>query len=381
MTYWIQHGHGKAQKIANAVGERNVTGVILSPADEAPHNLKGTANSVRELGPEVLLDPQLYVHTIEHAVARCHVDCGIDFGTLSPIVGPSDMSWHVNQILNLNRQIGTDRVIAPSPYQETFGDPWTPTSLQYAQATLDSTNQPVFVSLVAEHMAFADWDTTEAYLDKLTALDAAGIYLIVGTSTENYPFQWRVESLLNVLRAVYILGELSKFEVLVGYTELAGLATVAAGASGAATGWYNSLRMWKKGKWIPQGGGPATPRIFVESLLSPLARETEAVSIANSSMASTVFPDPQERWHLQNTTQWGLTDSWDQYLLAMGDLHDELIQGSGTAERVHHLLGKMRDAEQLLANVGATTALRPDYEEQLDAIVEAVEGFADRENL
>ena len=65
----------------------------------------------------------------------------------------------------------------------------------------------------------------------------------------------------------------------------------------------------------------------------------------------------------------------------MGDLHDELIQGSGTAERVHHLLGKMRDAEQLLANVGATTALRPDYEEQLDAIFEAVEGFADRENL
>lgn len=383
MTFWIQHGHGKAEKIRTVARSQDLAGVVLSPADEDRSSLYETARSVESLGSEALLDPQLYVHTIKGAAARCHAACGIDFGELSWILGPADIRSHIDSVLTLNQELNISRVIAPSPYQASFGDAWTPISLQYASAMIDSTDRPVFVSLVAEDAAFSDWSNTQSYLDVLTTLDAAGIYLIVGTSSQNYPVTWEPDRLANVLRCIYVLSELNEYEVLVGYSEIAGIAAVAAGASGAATGWYNSLRMWKTGKWVPQSGGrPATPRLLVDSLLSPIERSGEAVGIARTTIANAVFADAHERQSLQREAPWGISDSWNQYLLTMAKLHSHLVRGSGTLARVQHLLTALHDAAQLLVEVGDSgAAINPAYVNRIGAIAQAVESFALLEDL
>ena len=383
MTFWIQHGYGKATKIDAVDDAGLLTGVILSPADEQGSTLEATVDMLRTRDVEVLLDPQLYIHTIPGAVARCHDDHGLDFGELSWLCSPNEIEEHVQAVIAANKQLGIEKIIAPCPYQASFGDVWTSLSLQYAQATIAIANGPVYISLVAEDIAFADWHTTREYLDFLTTLDAAGIYLIVGTSAKTYPFMWEPDRLANILRVVYTLAEFNLYDVVWGYSDLAGVIGLTVGCSGAATGWYNSLRMWTTEKWVPKSGGrQATPRIFVEPLLSAIERNSEGVSIARTRIGTRVFPDPDERKSLRDMDPWGIRDSWEQYLMAMAQLHQSVTHSSSVSDRIMDFRQSLEDAVALLTDVRAAGAdVAPAHASRLTAIIEAVDTFAAAEDL
>ena len=383
MTFWLQHGYGKAEKLQAVARTGLLTGVVLSPADEERSTLESTVVTARTWGADLLLDPQLYVHTIAGAAARCHESHGLHFGDISWFVSPGEIEAQVRAVVLANQNLGIDRIIAPSPYQASFGNVWTPLSLQYARATVDSTDYPVYISLVADDSAFSDWEQTLTYLNALTTLDAAGVYLIVGTSGKTYPLLWEPDRLANILRVVYTLAEFNQYDVLWGYSDIAGILGLAAGASGASTGWYNSLRIWTPEKWIPQSGGrQATPRIFVEPLLSAIERNSEGVSIARTRIGTRVFPDPDERKSLSDIDPWGIRDSWEQYLMAMAQLHQSVDQSSSVSDRIMDFRQSLEDAVALLADVRAAGAdVAPAHASRLTAIIEAIDTFATAEDL
>ena len=383
MTYWIQHGYGKADKIDRLARSDLLAGVILSPADEENSTLASTVVTSRLQGIDLLLDPQLYIHTITGAVARCHSSHGLEFGEISWFVSPEEIAHHCQAVVTLNQDLGISRVVAPSPYLASFGDVWTPLSLQYARATIDMSEAPVFLSLVAEDAAFADWDSTLRYLDALTTLNVAGIYLIVGTSARGYPVQWDSERLTNVLRAIYTLAELNHYNVIWGYSDIAGVLGVAVGASGAATGWYHSLRRWTTDKWMPKRGGrQANPRIFVEQLLSSIEWNSEAVNIARLRDSSRVFPDEELRRRLRNEDRWSIVESWNQHLLAMAELHLAIDRESGISVRVAAFRERLGDALSLHEDLAAAgAALSPTHAGCLRALLEAIDSFAHAEGL
>ena len=383
MTYWIQHGYGKADKIDTVARSGLVSGVILSPADEENSTLAATVGSARLQGIDVLLDPQLYIHTISGAVARCHSHHGLEFGEISWFLSPEEIAGHCQAVVTLNQDFGVSDVVAPAPYLALFGDMWAPLSLQYARTTIAMSEAPVYLSLVAEDAAFADWDSTLRYLDALTTLDAAGVYLIVGTSTRGYPVQWDSERLTNVLRVIYTLAELNQYDVIWGYSDLAGILGVAAGASGAATGWYHSLRRWTTDKWIPKSGGrQANPRIFVEQLLSTIEWNSEAINVARLRDASRVFPDGELRRRLRNEEQWGIVESWNQHLMAMAELHLEVDRESDISVRVEALRQTLEDALELHEDIAvAGGALSVTHAGCLRALLEAIDAFALAEGL
>ena len=383
MTYWIQHGYGKADKIVTVARSGLVSGVILSPADEEDSTLASTVGSARLQGIDVLVDPQLYIHTISGAVARCHSQHGLEFGEISWFLSPEEIASHCQAVVTLNQAFGIRDVVAPAPYLASFGDVWAPLSLQYARTTIAMSEAPVYLSLVAEDAAFADWDSTLRYLDALTTLDAAGVYLIVGTSTQGYPVQWDSERLTNVLRVIYTLAELNHYDVIWGYSDLAGILGVAAGASGAATGWYHSLRRWTADKWIPKSGGrQANPRLFVERLLSTVEWNSEATSIARLRDASRVFPDGGLRRRLRNEEQWGIVESWNQHLMAMAELHQGVDRESDISARVEALHQSLEDALDLHEDIAvAGGALSVTHAGCLRALLEAIGAFALAEGL
>ena len=383
MTYWIQHGYGKADKIDTVARSGLVSGVILSPADEENSTLASTVASARLQGIDVLLDPQLYIHTISGAVARCHSHHGLEFGEISWFLSPEEIAGHCQAVVTLNQDFGVSDVVAPAPYLALFGDMWAPLSLQYARTTIAMSEAPVYLSLVAEDAAFADWDSTLRYLDALTTLDAAGVYLIVGTSTQGYPVQWDSERLTNVLRVIYTLAELNHYDVIWGYSDLAGILGVAAGASGAATGWYHSLRRWTTDKWIPKSGGrQANPRIFVKQLLSTIEWNSEATNIARLRDASRVFPDGELRRRLRNEEQWGIVESWNQHLMAMAELHQGVDRESDISARVEALRQSLEGALDLHEDIAvAGGALSVTHAGCLRALLEAIDAFALAEGL
>jgi len=383
MNYWAQHGYGKSDKL-QAVAEKGLlTGVILSPADEPKESLRATGEQLRSLDVQTMIDPQLYVHSIRGGTARCHESHGLDFGELSWFMTPSEIEGHVRAVRDANAAVGTSAIIAPSPYQASFGDVWTPLSLQYGSTMLQETDQPVYLSIIAEDVAFADWGQTQDYLDALTTLDVAGVYLVVGHSGRSYPFTWEAARLANTLRAIYILTEYNRYEVIWGYADIAGLAGLAAGASGAATGWYHSLRMWSTGKWIPQSGGrQANPRFFVRNLLSPLEASGEAVSVARTALATEVFSSDEERDRFRRELPWGIADSWKQHMTSVAGVFSDLDASADASNRVAVVLDEISDALALLGQVEAAgAALSPSHRSRLQALSEGLALFAEAESL
>ncbi|MCY3924889.1 MAG: hypothetical protein OXG52_05180 [bacterium] len=383
MTFWIQHGYGKADKIDTVADSGLLAGVILSPADEEPPSLTSTVSSAQRRGIEVLLDPQFYIHTISGAVARCHSHHGLEFGEISWLLSPDEIARHCQAVITLNRDLGIRHVVSPAPYLASFGDPWVPVSLQYARATIELAETPVYLSLVTEDTAFADWDSALRYLDALTTLDAEGIYLIVGTSAQGYPVNWQSERLANVLRVIYTLAELNRYKVIWGYSDLAGVLGVSVGASGAATGWYHSLRRWTTDKWMPKSGGrQANTRIFVEQLLSTIEWNSEAISAARWRDASRVFPDSGLRRRLKAEEQWGIVESWNQHLLAMARLHRAVDRGSDVSARVASIRRRVQDALDLHEEIAASgAAVSTTHSSGLKALLEAIDAFAVAEEL
>ena len=383
MSFWIQHGHGKAKKIDNVDETGLLTGVVLSPADEDSVVLESTVEAANVHNIDLLLDPQLYIHTISGAVARCHNSHDLDFGEISFVVSPREIGRQAETVVALNRRLGIDRIIAPSPYQVSFGDVWTPLSLQYAQATIDIADSPVYISLVVEESAFSDWDQTIRYLEALTTLDAAGIYLIVGTPGKTYPISWVPDQLANILRAIYILSELNHYEFIWGYSDIVGTLGLSVGASGAATGWYNSLRMWTPEKWRPQSGGrQANPRIFVAPLLSVIERYREAVSIARTRLATEVFPDQNERRRLTDEQPWGIADSWNQYLNAMAQFHQNVDSSSDVSSRLLDFRQRLQNAIATVNEVRVLgLPLDATHSNRLNSLVQAIDIFTATEDL
>ena len=383
MTFWIQHGYGKAAKIQDVAATDLLTGVILSPADEENATLASTIGMIRRLGVSVLIDPQLYIHTIPGGVARCHESHGLDFGEISWFVSPVEIADHVSAIVTTNQSLGIETIVAPTPYQASFGDVWTPLSMQYARATIDAADRPVYVSLVAEDSAFSDWEQTVRYLDALTTLDAAGIYLIVGTSGKTYPLSWEPERLANILRTIYTLAVYNQYEVVWGYSDLAGVLGLAVGATGAGTGWFHSLRLWTTEKWVPKTGGrQANPRIFAAPILSSIGRNDEAVSIARTGEGRRVFPDRDVRRSLTEEEPRGIAASWNQHLAEMAGLHRIVDQSLSVAGRVAGLRQTLEDAMGLLDDVTeAGAAVDGGHRRRLAVLIEALDKFVTEERV
>src|SRR5687768_3338011 len=130
MTFFIQHAWGKGDKMQR-LGDLLTGGIVLSPADEPLDALASIASEFDELS--VLVDPQLYVKTIDAGEGRLHEENEIEYEGVHWSASSADVSRHVQQVIDLNEHIGTNVLCAPSPLQSGFHDIWTPLAMQYAR--------------------------------------------------------------------------------------------------------------------------------------------------------------------------------------------------------------------------------------------------------
>lgn len=380
-AYFIQHGYGKGSKLDLVHTRDSAQGVILSPGDEGRDAMRATIAGLGNLTP--LLDPQTYVYSIPGGTARCHEDHGLAFDGLHWAADPRAISQIVSAVLQANAELGLDRIIAPSCLQHGFGDVWTPLALQLARATVGATDRDVLASLVIDETSLTNWRDVATWLDIATTLDVSGYYVVINRGPANYLAPWNPDALKNLLRVVYSLTELNRYDVVLGYSDFEGVLALAAGVSTHATGWFYSLRRFTDTKWQPSSGGrAASPRVTSEHLLTPIRAVGEADQIVQSG-DQTVIGDANVRTRLSlDAGSWSLTDSWDQHLQAVG-------RASSTVAAIGTLAGRVGALDSLIQGALATLTqfrnagyvLPAQYETRLDGFRVALEGFASAEGL
>lgn len=385
MTFWVQHGYGKGSKIDTLTDLGLLRGIILSPGDEVRSTLDATVQGARSSGINLLLDPQLYVSTIgaDIKVARRNrlEGLGLDFGEVPISVASSDINNHVTATLRANRRLGIETTVAPSPYMPSLGDDWAAIGLQYAEATVNAADHPVYISLVVEAAALTNWGETMHYLSALTKLEAVGIYLIIGNTGSSYPLRWVPEQLAKVLRLVYILSEENRYETVWGYSDLAGVLGLVCGANGAATGWYHTMRMWTTGKWTPGVRRQPNPRMFLEPLLSSV-QQNEARSIVTTSHGRQALAALEDRQLLTAADAWERTGAQTQHLGAIARLHHTVDRRANIADRVREFRRRIANAVEFFdVVVGEGAYVERAQRTRLTVLSQALDIFLQEEEI
>lgn len=389
MTFAVQHGYGKADKIDVVAEHASVTSVVLSPTDEEPENLGLTVSKLKERGIRPLLDPQTYLYTVGVDLAgRCHVEHGLNFSPIRWSQSPREVEKVIASVGMANSDVGIDTIIAPSILQSSFEDIWTPLGIQYARGAAEAwPDRNVYASAVFEELAFGGWEQINDWLDEITTIDITGFYLLTNhRSAAAYPATgWDADRLANAMRMIYTLTEINDYELLWGYSDIEGLLGVAAGATGIATGWHNSLRRFSVDKWRPKSGGAQPiPRRFVNSLLSPLRLDGELSAIPKEGAGSLPPGSGVDRLfqnYIDDPESWKRSISQKHHMISVADLVTDLANLS-VPRRLDTVQNWIRESLHLFATLSRhNLVFERSYVNKLRVLSRAVEAFREAEGI
>lgn len=389
MTFYIQHGYGKGQKMQDVLNDGHLSGAILSPGDEESATLTATAKGLFEKGIDVLVDPQTYLYsTRPPGRGRNHDSHGIEFRGLSWAQDAQSIASHVEQIGHLNASINADgRWIAPGPLQASFSDIWTPLSVQFARTASQAWGATRTIATVAvDEAGLADWHALERWLDAATTLPVRGFYLLVSRPSTVYPATpWDPIKLVNLLRLIHVLAELNEFEVIWGYSDFEGLLGLAAGATSMATGWSYTLRQFSSAKWIspPSGGRAPAVRTHLRRLwATPRAEAETAILFASDQRAAVFSPDEIEFFERTPFEVINRVSAQVDHMNALATRADWLSRQQSVATRVSEVSASLERAIALWDSV-RSSGLVPDptYRSRVVAWRDSLVRFADAADL
>lgn len=268
MPLYIQHGHGKSDKITRALSDAVVTGVILAARNESRANLESCMGELNGRC-EVLLDPQFYLCTLVPANDKylpedysAYYQAG---RTASDFIRGSAIRGYAKGTIDLQVEVGVNRIISPSVIFDSFNDRWSQIALTLADASLEyhagiPRVPPLLLTFVFDEGALASKNELDLFLDTVTAWDAHGFHLIVVRQDPSYSQRFDDTKLANLLYLVHVLGARNDYQVVCGYSDFVGPLLRAAGAHVVATGWYHSLRAFHRKTFLQRRPGGQPPR-------------------------------------------------------------------------------------------------------------------------
>lgn len=389
MTFMIQHGYGKGDKLTFVAGEAELGAVILSPTDEDPTSLRATVEGLRSNGVRSLLDPQTYLYTsgVDYT-GRNHAAHGLTFPPIRWSQGVKEVEQIVSAVVRANDSVGIeDSLIAPSFLQSSFADMWTALGIQYVRTTLEAApERSVYASCVFEEIAFGGWGDINRWLDEVTTLDVAGFYLLTNhRSAGAYPATgWSAERLSNAMRMIYTLTEINGYELIWGYSDVVGLLGVAVGATAGATGWHNSLRRFSVDKWKPtSGGSQPISRRFVASLLSPIRVEGEYDAIMRKGSWAIDPPlaaDAMKMFAFRNPAAWSRPLAQKHHMISIAELVNGLASLDLTS-RLDLIQTEVSSAIDIFERLSGALVFDTIYVNKLKVMADAIEIFRSSEGV
>ncbi len=274
MALFVQHGHGKSDKVDAALESQDVDGVIFGARNEKIENIESCVASVRERNGQVLFDPQFYVSTLVPANDRFlpeypYYKVG---RTAADFVGIKKLAGYVKSTLDFQLTLAPDRLLSPTVIFDSFESNWYQTALNLADASLDyhaglAGAPPLLLSFVIGEQALGSRTELDAFLDQVTSWDSlTGTYLVISREESSYSQRFNPEHLANALYMTYVLGSINGFEVINGFSDFCGLLHRCVGSTAFATGWSQGLRQFHRRSFTKQKPGGQPPRFRYTSV-------------------------------------------------------------------------------------------------------------------
>ncbi|TWU39847.1 hypothetical protein Q31b_31620 [Novipirellula aureliae] len=390
MTLYLQHGHGKSDRIRDSFNDKSSQGVIFAARNEQPDKLDACIAELRTLGSYTLmLDPQFHICTVAPPKDRYlpdHYPYYEAGRNASDFIGAKKLREYAASTIQFQHTRDLDRLLSPTVILSSFSDRWSQIALQLADSSVDvhaglTSPKPLLLSFVISESAFDSRSELEMFLDTLTSWDVHGFYLCIVRDEASYSQSFDQDRLANILYATYVLGDRNQFEVNCGYSDFVGLTMRAAGATTIATGWSQSQRQCHMNTFVKKdtiarrprlrySSGPLLNTIMISELeqIANIGRLNDVLSGVplDSEITSASSPD---------SSAWNDRLSERHHWQTLNDIDSTLV--SNVRKNLLALLTRVRYAKSLYVDLKANGIQfqRLTNDEHLDQWDEALEEF------
>jgi len=361
MTFLVQHGYGKSDKIERALDECGASGVIYAPRSETPDSLAAYIDKLSRK-PRCaiqLVDPQFYATTVPNG----NMGKLIEYPYFRPDLSvrnfraPRDITQMVGATLEFQRRLAVTHLCSPTIAIDAFNDRWSSIALNLASesigfAAVMGDGRPLLVSLLIHEQALRSQEQLEEFLDELTDLECHGFYIVIRHEGGGFSQLLDPASVNGLLYAIHVLSEVNEFEVYVGYSDFISPLLHAAGATATASGWNNGLRRFSFARFEPQAGGRrAKPRYSSRPLLNfiPITPEFDAIAalrLTNAVISGTSY-DRGFRSGTPSMLGWDDTTSALHHWQVLVRLISDTIAAGDTVGRLAHIEARISEAIEL----------------------------------
>jgi hypothetical protein len=341
----LQAGHG--------------VGVILSPRDLSEVNATTYAHAYRELGADVLIDPQFYVPDFTNTNLETYSLSQFRTSVASlHQISDGDLIELTNKLRDLNSLLGTTAVVAPAVLYEA-GRPdiaeLNARLFSAARQVGQDLGRPTYATVGLAQSATSSTPTLEAALAAATAFgtDADGWYYAFEFPDERLPSSR--DAVLRCCGAGLALALTGK-PVLHAYAGPMGLLSFGFGSTGAAVGHSQNLWKFSRDRWEPPadqgGGGNAPPRFFSSALWGTIVYPDETALLSNDLRAQILTPSQFCGPVIANVA-WSRWDSGKHLVCVLATLFDQISATTNARTNAQGAISRLEGAVALHAAVNA----------------------------
>lgn len=299
MSIYAQHGYGKSDKINRGIENGNIEGIILSPKDENPENMKHFINTIRNdyKDIEMLFDPQFYVSTL--IPAREGYLLKYDYYKSSLIranfMKHTDILEYITKTIDYQYELNLPKIVSSTIIVDDFNDPWSQISLTMAQEaevynSSKDNPKPLIISLCFNETALKDGKAVDEYLDMLSLLNVTGFYILIRREGRNSAFDIEPNILSRFMYMNYTLSYINQYEIILGCTDFVGIPIYCTGIRAISTGWFTGLKQFTLSRFQPSSGGRRPlPRYTSKGLLNCILQIPELQTIYELGMIDSVL--------------------------------------------------------------------------------------------
>ena len=275
MALFAQCGYGKGKKIEKGIEEGYILGVIFSPKGESVQAVESTMRAIKDRTNNipVFIDPQTYIMAFPGEKAEGKLPL---YSHYRPTVGltqlsnPKEVQKIVLDAMEMQRHFCPSYLVSPGLFFDSFNSRSSQIdiSLAYEAQSQLHPNEELLVSLCIEECALAERDAMEEYLDILCNLEVKGFYILIDREVHSRSIGYfSPEKLANLMYLCYVLSNLNHYDVVVGYSDFAGIPLFAAGATAIASGWFNNQRCFRRSNYEIRAGGRQPLKRFSSEVL------------------------------------------------------------------------------------------------------------------
>ncbi|MCL4849389.1 MAG: hypothetical protein KJ066_22785 [Acidobacteria bacterium] len=248
MELHLQFGFGMMEHCRHLLTEWGGGTVVLSPRDLNDKQLRSLAEDVAGIeGGRTLLDPQFYVPHADHDRLCSHGFWPADFTSGSFFQGP-EMESLVRQIVELNKELGTEAIILPGILANPVDDLWLAHHESFVTTARDIAGGiELYATLALGADTARSREQVTALLESVTRWKADGYYIVCEHPNGEYLVQdaiW-LAHVLDLTAGLRLAGA----QVILGYCNHQMLVAHVAGANAICSGTWMNVRSFPPDKF------------------------------------------------------------------------------------------------------------------------------------